>query len=320
MSAAQSAQKGHFITPSVPRRSEQRTPGSKNEVSKLRFDVTPAFLRRDSQGARNVSQKQKMSLLDENEEVSWSPVAIRRRPNPLGRSLSALVQGIRALEDEKLDEEMEMMRENERDDVLAREARRSPVKDPTVAVGDSQVAEMPLGPDGAGESEDSEDNHDRGKGKDGKALKVWKKKGQKRSSRKSNMKPATAKWKPEAKWKAPHDTDKEDEPGLVPETQGLDHAAPGDLTAGIEDNDDMEFLTKAGEDFGGDKTDAKLVVAKQGKAKENNVSKHREGDTKGAPKNKKKIGPSAYANFRALKIKNKQSKAKGSGRFGRKRR
>lgn len=38
---------------------------------------------------------------------------VRKLPKPAGRGLSALVKGLRDMEDEKLDEELEMLREME---------------------------------------------------------------------------------------------------------------------------------------------------------------------------------------------------------------
>ena len=311
---------GPYLTPLTRQSVDHRTPGTKSGVSKLRFDVTPAFLRRDSQGARNVTTTRRRGDTGEIEELSWSPVAVRKRPRPIGRSLSALVSGLRALEDEKLDEEMELMRELEQEDSVERKTQPSKFRDPNVAVEDSQTADMPLGPDGAGSSEDdSRGSPIEGKGKDGKPLKVWKKKGQKRSTRKSNMKPATGKWKPEPQWKAPTDAKNVDEVALIPETQFSGYAAACEATASMDEGDGLEYPPDGDDRADGHETGENRIPLKSLKDKENANCNIGQGAFKEAPK-KKKINPLAHANFRALKIKNKQSKAKGGGRYGRKRR
>ena len=321
-----SAQTGHqdfFLTPSNRRIFDQRTPGSNCVVSKLRYDVTPAFLRRNSVSTRNVLPGGGKGDVDEHEEISWSPVAVRPRAKPLGRSLSTLVLGLRALEDEKLDEELDLMREMEQDSVVDCGAQPASFENPIVAVKDSQIAELPLGPDRAGNTEDdSEDTHTEAQGKDGKPVKVWKKKGQKRTTRKVNMRPSAAKWKPETQWKGPKNMEKDDEMVYVPESQILGQAATCDVGTGVDDVDDMEYLTedvhKSNDEQDGTKTAARERV----KTKQKSGDKPGNDNIREAPKKKKnrKINPLAHANFRALKIKNKQSKAKGSGRYGRGRR
>lgn len=88
------------------------------------------------------------------------------------RSLSSIIQGLRKQEDDKLDEELEMMREMENVD-----DDHEPAK-PAVQVEDSQVV-MPLGPDQSIESEESEEEE-----RDtGVFRKPWKKKGLKRQTK-----------------------------------------------------------------------------------------------------------------------------------------
>ena len=311
-----------FLTPSNRRRFDLRTPGSNSGVSKLRYDVTPAFLRRNSQRTRSLLQGGAKGDTDEQEEISWSPVAVRSRPKPLGRSLSTLVHGLRALEDEKLDEELELMREMEQNSVADCEHQRASLENPSVAVGDSQIAELPLGPDGAGNTEDDSDgSHIDAQGKDGKPLKIWKKKGQKRTTRKVNMRPVAAKRKPETQWAAPKDTEKEDEVTVVPETQILGQASTCDVATGVDEGDDMEYLTDVYESHD-DQDVSKTAARERIKTKLNGDDKSGKNNIKEASKKKniRKVNPLAHANFRALKIKNKQSKAKGGGKYGRRRR
>ena len=220
---------------------------------------------------------------------------VRKLPKPAGRGLSTLVKGLRDMEDEKLDEELEMLREMEGD-----YAPSSKVVQPKILVDGSQRPDMPLGPDGGGDSEDSEIEKE-GKGRDGRPLKVWKKKGQKRTTRRVLMKPNIAKWKPEPAWKGEAESEDDGQQAVVEETQVTRQGPNGD------EGDYEDELA----------TDHELEDSNNRKSK----TKGKSGEKKEgfAAKVRKKISATAHANFRALKIKNKQSKGKGGGRFGRRR-
>lgn len=271
------------------------TPASQRGVSKFRFDDTPAFLRRDSQRA----DVGKENVIGDKERVSWSPVAIRKFPKAAGRGLSALVKGLREMEDEALDEELDMLREMES------ESNHSNLDKPKVLVNDSQGLDMPLGPDGGLESdEDGLEYADEGKGRDGKPLKVWKKKGQKRTTRRVLMKPNTAKWKPEPAWKVGQANGDEEDGVAESQAASADQTTEGKL----HDSDGDEY-----EDMDGTQEAAEAGIDKKDALNKDLEKKE------GLTKKLKKISATAHANFRALKIKNKQSKGKTGGRFGRKR-
>lgn len=285
-----------LLTPFSRRTKDFSTPASRSGVSKLRFDETPAFLRRDSQsagmGKENVSA---------DEGVSWSPVAIGKLPKAAGRGLSALVRGLREMEDEALDEELDMLR-----DMESKSAPRNEEDQPKILVNDSQRPDMPLGPDGGLETdEDGVEYADEGKGRDGKPLKVWKKKGQKRTTRRVLMKPNSAKWQPEPAWRVGQANGDEEDGiaetqivGAVRSTDWKEHDRNSD---GYEDIVGSQGATEAGNGRG------------------NAFDKDLEKKESLAKKVKKKISATAHANFRALKIRGKQSKEKKGGRFGRKR-
>ena len=273
-----------FLTPSANRILNSNTPISRRGVSKLRFDDTPAFLRRDSQ--RTFTGKE--NEISE-EDLSWSPVAIRKLPRPAGRGLSALLKGLRQMEDEKLDEDLEMLREMEGDC-----APNNTAGQPRILVDESQRPDMPLGPDGGEESEDSEIEKE-GKGRDGKPLKIWKKKGQKRTTRRVLMRPNVANWKPEPAWMGDMDSEGNGEPAVVKETRATEQVLDGD-------EDDYDDELQESED-------------RKSKSKEK-IGEKNEGFV---AKARRKISATAHANFRALKIKNKQSKGKRGGKFGRRR-
>ena len=293
LSGAKSKLLNDLLTPPTRRAVDYSTPAPRSAVSNLRFDDTPAFLRRDSQRA----DMEKENVLGD-EAVSWSPVAIRKPPKAAGRALSALVRGLRAMEDEGLDEELDALRELE-----SESTSRNRLEQPKVLDNHSQRPDMPLGPDGGLESdEDGVEYADDGKGRDGKPLKVWKKKGQKRTTRRALMKPNTAKWKPEPAWKVDQ-ADRDDEDG-IPETQTPSTDRSKGYGCDSDDYEDMEGSQGA--------TGARNV---RRYALDKSLEKKR-GSAKSA---KKKISATAHANFRALHVKNKQSRAKKGGRFGRKR-
>ncbi|KAL8742815.1 MAG: hypothetical protein Q9184_008191, partial [Pyrenodesmia sp. 2 TL-2023] len=297
-----------FLTPSIRRIADiSRTPEATNPVSKLRFDDTPAFLKRDSQ---RFSQSRHTGVgEDENEESasSWSPVPVRTiKPKPAGRGLSALVKGLREMEEAKLDEELDMLREMEGGEESAQTNRTK--DEAKVCVEDSQVPDMPLGPDGQGDgqSEDLKALEAEGKDWNGRPLRVWKKKGQKRTTRRVTIKPNTAKWKPEPEWKGGKEQESEEDVAAVEETQLVPTAPVAEPEEDAEGCEIDEYISEKASDEGEPEDQTK------GKGKEAQKEPPQE-------KGKKKISATAHANFRALKIKNKNSKAKGRGRFGRRR-
>ena len=150
----------HFVTPKKKELDEEGTP-----TSALKGLTTPAFLRRD-----NV-----LDRIDEADETTPRPAPWKRRG--LGRSLSAMIQSMRKDEDDRLDEEADIMRELEMEE-QGTSAQARPMVSP-VLVEDTQVV-MPLGPDRGLESEDEEEEE---LGRNGQPRKVWKKKGLKRQTR-----------------------------------------------------------------------------------------------------------------------------------------
>lgn len=162
LSAGKRFMLNQFVTPKKRRLDEAGTPSSA-----LNGLATPAFLRRD-----NV-----LGAIDEEDEITPRPAPWKRRG--LGRSLSAMIQAMKKDENDRLDEEADIMRELE----MEEEGIAVPKKPraPQLLVQDSQ-APMPLGPDRGFESEeDSEEEPELGP--DGKPRRVWKKKGMKRQTR-----------------------------------------------------------------------------------------------------------------------------------------
>jgi hypothetical protein len=151
-----------FVTPKKRELEEEGTPSST-----FRGLATPAFLRRG-----NV-----LGAINETDETTPRPAPWKRRG--LGRSLSAMIQAMKKDEDDKLDEEADIMREMEMEEAGISMPAKPRV--PEIQIEDSQ-APMPLGPDRGLETEEDEDEEPE-LGPDGQPRRVWKKKGLKRQTR-----------------------------------------------------------------------------------------------------------------------------------------
>lgn len=213
------------------------TPGS----SKKPYD-TPAFLRRDH------SFEQTFRIPDQ--ELGKDV----RSKRGLVRSLSTIIANLRKSEEERMDDEWEVMRDMEAggyDKEGSHAERLTYIQDDV-----SQVPDMPLGPD-----KPLNDHEDSSAAEQETGRKPWKKKGLKRQTKRVKMRPVLH---------APQKADnKPVEEGQNDET---DHAA---------------------------------------------VETGQEEQPGGLKKVLRKVNEAAHMNFRRLKIKNKNSKAGGRGKFGR---
>jgi DNA replication regulator SLD2 len=210
----QSSSKRYFLdsfitTPGKRKREDE--PGTPSSSKKLY--ATPSFLRRISMP---------MAPIDEDDNDTMLPP---RRRIPISRSFSSLVQDLRNQEEERMDDEWDIMNELE-----AEESGVPPPKKKAeqVQVADSQLVVMPLGPDRAPESESEEEV---ALGNNGLPRKVYKKKGLKRQTRRANIKPVLNKPKKAADLedKAAGDNDENDDEAVA-ETQvdGADTTNKGD--------------------------------------------------------------------------------------------
>lgn len=270
-----------FVTPKKRKLNEEGTPSST-----LRGLATPAFLRRD-----NI-----LSAIDETDEATARPAPWKRRG--LGRSLSAMIQAMKKDDDDRLDEEADIMRELE----MEEEGMSMPKKPrlPEILVEDSQ-APMPLGPDRGLESEEDEEEEMPALGPDGKPRRVWKKKGLKRQTRRIIMRPNFAKSKPQP---ILHANSEDDQPE-VPEIQG--HA--NDISPGHDsEGEESDYASDASHTPRERKTQQK-------KAEETKEKASKEGIVKTAVR---KVKATANANYRRLKIKGKGGNG-GKGKFGKRR-
>lgn len=287
-----------FVTPKKRKLGDQGTP------STVRGLATPAFLRRDNM----------LEAIEEDNEPTPRPAPWKRRG--LGRSLSSMIQAMKKDEDDRLDEEADIMREMEMEEqgiVLPKKP-----KAPKILVEDSQM-DMPLGPDRGVETEEDSDEEP-ALGRDGKPRKAWKKKGLKRQTRRVISKiyhglhacsqanhvpvrPNIAKPKPEPVLQAQDES--ENEEAAVPETQVPANEATYDIES---DDDGSSYASDASHTPKTRKTTAK-------KAEESKEKPNKEGVVKKAAR---KIKATANANYRRLNIKGKAGTG-AKGKFGRRR-
>ncbi|KAI5363732.1 putative DNA replication/checkpoint protein [Septoria linicola] len=245
--------------------------------SKRKF-ATPSFLRRCNPVAKIT-----------DDDTAHEPV--HRPPfqkRGLVRSLSSIIQNLKKQQDKEADDEWDIMNEieaEERGETVQKQKQATP----EVQVEDSQAIEMPLGPDQAPESSE-EDNTPGNENQPGR--KPWKKKGLKRQTRRSNMKPVFHKARKE----------------------GDEDPAPSDAEQGDPNAEVDEFEDVDNDDSQDEATSKPKKKRPKGKDK---VSKEKEKDDE-TKKKPRKVNAEAHANYRRLNIKNKNSKAKGrGGRFGR---
>ncbi|KAI0441319.1 DNA replication/checkpoint protein [Xylaria telfairii] len=268
-----------------------RTPSS---ISKLHL-ATPAFLRRAP-----------MPTVNEDGEYMSPPAPLRLPRKPLGRSLSSVVAGLRKLEEEKFDDELEALHEmeNETSSSNAPKPAAATAKAPReILEPDSQGPQLLGGFDDEAQYDSPTEEV---KGRDGQPLRVYKKKGQKRTTRRVNMRPTRAK-RPQAPMKddAGSDIGQGEEDGdVVPETQ-FDPKKP---IEGLPDIDsDSDFNASDAEDDAPERKQSKKTVNTAGKKEQ----KKKEGRVQKAAR---KVNELAHANFKRLKLRN--TGTKGGPGFG----
>ncbi|KAF2012061.1 hypothetical protein BU24DRAFT_352730 [Aaosphaeria arxii CBS 175.79] len=272
-----------FVTPQKRRFGDEGTP-----TSALKGLSTPAFLRRD-----NV-----LSVVDE-EDVQATPRAAPWKRRGFGRSLSSMIQSMKKQEEDRLDEEAEIMAELEMEEMGISLPKKAKTK--AILVQDSQPAVV-LDQDGFVPSEDEQDEQD-GQDESGQPTRIWKKRGQKRQTRRVIMRPNFAKPKPEPTMSY-NDEDSEPETG-VQETQvgstAHDEGKSGDESDSDYASDDSHTPKK------------RKVQPKKDKEAAKAEPKDNAGPVKTAAR---KIKATAHANYRRLKIKSKGGNGGKGGRFG----
>ncbi|KAF4549038.1 putative DNA replication and checkpoint protein [Elsinoe fawcettii] len=274
-----------FATPMKRKRDDTaHTPSSSRGIH-----ATPQFLRRT-----NVLFSRNLGPLEEIDE----DIADKKQPSfkkrSLARSLSSIIRGLRAHEDEKADEDLDLLRELEGDMFEPVAQPSDPVQHekqavvPVKKVPETQV-EMPLGPDTIPVSDDENNDQD-GLDANGQPRKVWKKKGLKRQTKRVIMRP-----RPQAA-----------KPDTTPATDLMEFSS-------VKDDHSEHEQSRAGSES--DLSDSE--VRKTSQASKSGKGTEKDAATNPTEPRKKKVNATAHANFCRLKIKNKNSKAKGRGRFGR---
>ncbi|CZS97978.1 related to DNA replication regulator SLD2 [Rhynchosporium agropyri] len=298
-----------FVTPAKNRHINGQA-GTPSSVSKLHFN-TPSFLRRNN-------HRVQLPAVNEEEGLELSPQMVRVPRKPIVRGLSSMLAGLRKMEDEAADDDLDVLREMEMEMSMEGGRTTSPKPKPkplaksipvatkeNILVADSQTNLVGGFDDEAQFDSDIEDQKDR----DGQPLKVYKKKGQKRTTRRTKMKPTRS--KPSNPQPSALVEDSDDELAgtgeLVPETQvdddtdeKLDAGVDGDGTAPFEEgrNYDSGSQSEYTASEGGtryrrpDQSKKRKVMTKDGKIR--TVAR--------------KVGAMAHTNFKRLKLRNTGSK------------
>ena len=216
-----------FATPSKNRlRVGSQGDSTPSSVSKLHF-ATPSFLRRD--------RHRPLPVMDENNPIlELSPQMVRQPRKPLVRGLSSILAGLRKIEEDAADDDLEALHEMEEMENEMREGSKPAPKpiakqapkalpnfDESILVKDSQQELLGGFDDEAMFDSEPEDMKNPTLGRDGQPLKVYKKKGQKRTTRRVNMKPNRHKPQPNPTARLRVDSDDElgQDDDIIQETQ-----------------------------------------------------------------------------------------------------
>jgi DNA replication regulator SLD2 len=291
-----------FATPLTslhPNKQMRITPSS---VSKLNFS-TPSFLKRDSQRL----QLPASNNIDEILGLSPEPVRVPRKP--LVRGLSSILAGLRKLEDEAADEDLEALHEME-DDICSganAEPHQKASATRVIALAEHSQPRLPLGGFDDEAMFDSEPEVEKPTlGRDEKPLKPFKKKGLKRTTRLVKMKPNRS--KPQTQVEHQQDDSDDESPQhaeTVPETQAADGAGFADARNFDSDSQSEYTASEGGTRYRRPDQSKKKTRSKDGRIK--SIAR--------------KANVMTHQNFKRLKLRN--SGAKGgpahNSRFRRKR-
>lgn len=262
--------------------------GTPSSISKLQFD-TPAFLKRHSFPSAAA------------EENVGMPAPLKLPRKPMVRGLSEIVASLRKIEEEHAEPEddLEALREMEEMEEMDGGGTMGPPKMP-VPASQKLVQNEVLAPDrpsqvlplGGFDDEGAYDSPTEDQvGRDGQPLRIFKKKGQKRTTRRSNMKPVRSKRATSV------------DLGGKPEEEEAELAT---------DEEEAEVLHSDAE------SDYDDGAAAEEKRKREAKAQKKEGKVK---KTARKVNELAHANFQRLKLKNGGAKG-GQGfnsRFRRRR-
>jgi hypothetical protein len=215
-----------------------------------------------------------------------------------------MLAGLRKLEEEAADDDLDALHDIENET----SGPSKPIDKSSVLVEDSQVPVLLGGfDDEAMYDSDPEEVKNPTLGRDGQPLKIWKKKGQKRTTRRVTIKPVRSKPQsaPQAPGSPSEDLVQPDEEA-VPETQ---EAAPSPHT------DAGNFDSDSGSEYTASEGGTRYRRPNQQKKTKDRTG---EGKVKSIVR---KVGAMAHANFKRLKLRNSGSKGgvAHNSRFRRKR-
>ena len=284
-----------FATPLKSKHPNEHGGKTPSSVSKLDFS-TPSFLRRGSHRPKLPS----ISELESNAVMSPEMVRVPRKP--LVRGLSSILASLRKIEDDTLDDDLDALREMESGGPPTKSKADIPSKE-EVLVEDSQAV-LPLGGfDDEGKYDSEPEVSHRDMGREGQPLKPWKKKGQKRTTRRVNMKPVRAKPSVAANVQDGMGSGDEDELHADPTSQQAD-AVPETQQVESIYGTNHNFDSDSGSEYTASEGGTRYRREDQPKKKVKVVEKD------GIQTKVKRVAASAHANFKRLKLRN--SGAKGT--------
>ncbi|KAI1758720.1 DNA replication/checkpoint protein [Hypoxylon sp. FL1150] len=282
-----------FMTPSKRARDGSGRAETPSSVRKLQL-TTPSFLRRAP-----------LATVDENGDYI-SPAPLRLPRKPLGRGLSSVVASLRKLEEEALDDDLDALHEMENEGNVTNTTKMVKPVQPTkpkddILEPDSQAQQLLGGFDDEALYDSPEEEQ---LGRDGQPLRVYKKKGQKRTTRRVNMRPTRSK-RPQQPAEVQREGDAEDD--VVPETQADATKATEELPLDVGSGSDFDPLDDEDEE---PKEKSRTEKVKKPEKKEGRVRKAA-----------RKVNELAHTNFKRLKLRNSGAKGSGGGnpRFRRRR-
>jgi DNA replication regulator SLD2 len=265
--------------------------------------------------------------VDENEDgILLSPQMTRVPRKPLVRGLSSMLAGLRKLESDAADDDLVALHEMEDEEagILRKPPTKTKLKpvaveDDAILAADSQPG-FPLGgfDDEAQFDSEPDEVANPPLGRDGLPLKVYKKKGQKRTTRRVKMKPTRI--KPQAPTKVPAEIDSDDELAVpAPEV----HAEDEQVEAEAEEEEGNPDFAESARNFDSDSQSEYTASEGGTRYRRPDQSKKRKimGKDGKIRSMTRKVTAAANQNFKRLKLRN--SGAKGpvahNSRFRRKR-
>ncbi|XXH01230.1 hypothetical protein Hte_007584 [Hypoxylon texense] len=275
-----------FMTPSKRARRGSAGAETPSSIRKLQL-TTPSFLRRAP-----------LATVDENGDYI-SPAPLRLPRKPLGRGLSSVVASLRKLEEEALDDELDILHDIENEGNPTNSTKAAKPKE-DILEPDSQAQQLLGGFDDEALYDSPTEEQ---VGRDGQPLRVYKKKGQKRTTRRVNMRPTRSK-RPQEPTKEQAEGDAEED--VVPETQADATKATDGPPLDIGSGSDFDPLDDEDEE-----------PKKKDQAKKIKKPDKKEGTVRKAAR---KVNELAHANFKRLKLRNSGAKGPGAGNRFRRRR